>query len=805
MTAGLPPARLWKRQSMRPCSRRLHPGFWRSLLARRSILAALAIIMLLPGLRPPVQAQAGLELTAVPAFEGNYLPGAWLPIQVRLKNSGAARGVAVAAAIANTSFRNTVPVDLPAGAEKQLVLYAAMEQEVRSVRVTVEADGVVLAGQELEVRPRAGERLLGLVSSDDLRLSLPRRQELSALPFTTVRLPVAEIPHSAAGLSSLSLLLLADAPTEELSVAQRQALLGWVSAGGHLVLGGGPTAARTLAGLPPQLQPATLGASAQVPDASLAALAGAPGPGALPGVVLTPAPDARAALERDPPAWVQRPLGVGMVTQLAFDPGAPALAGWEAAPRFWDQLLRSPYLASSPSGLLPGVDPFQEGILAGALSATPTVNLPPDGFIFGILAIYTVLIGPGLALLLRRFDAQALMWLAAPALALVTGAVVFGLAFALRADQRVVHQLSLIEVIGDDQARARTLTGVVTPRAQVFEAALEAGGLARPVRSTTGQYGGVIGVSGDLAQDQPTLTFETAPWQLQGLLVERQLTLPAVTARLTLQGEQLAVEVDNPGPWTLRDGVAAYGEYLTRLGDIAPGTRVTRVWPATTAPGARRGTPISYLVLRDALEAGRAPGQAPDRAVLVREALINAALTRGTASDEGPVVLAWLDRSPLPVQVAAPGAAWRETSLLVLRPGFEGSGAVTLPPGWMRPDLAANGQIACTGEQGAGIAATVEPLTVLLRLPPGMGRLRAEALTLTLDSTGRWPNAGLSTVLFDWTSRRWVEQDFDGPGDLRVAHPAAYLRDGQLLVRFYGRITEARCLYIDAKLQGVLP
>lgn len=778
---------------------------WLARSARLYLLVALAVIALLPGQAAPARAQAGLELTAVPAFEGNYLPGAWLPIQVRLKNSGPARAVVVAAAIANTSFRNTVPVDLPAGAEKQIALYAAMEQEARSLRVTVEGDGAVLAEQELEVRPRAGERLLGLVSSGDLRLSLPRRQELNALPFTVVRLSLAELPDTVAGLSSLSLLMLSDAPTEELSPAQRQALLGWVSAGGHLVLGGGPTAARTLAGLPPRLQPATLGGSVQAPDASLAALAGAPGPGTLPGVALTPAPDARAAIERDPPAWVQRPLGVGMVTQLAFDPGAPELVAWEAAPRFWDQLLRSPILASSPLGAVPGIDPFQEGILTGALSATPTVNLPPDGLIFGLLAIYAALVGPGLALLLRRFDAQALMWLAAPALALVTGLAVFGLAFALRPDQRVVHQLSLVEVIGDDQARARTVTGVLAPRQQTFAAALDAGGLARPVRPAAGQYGGVSGVSGDLAQEGATLAFDAAPWQLQGLLVERQVTLPGVTARLTLKDGQLAVEIDNPGPEVLRDAVAAYGEYLVRFGDVAPGTRAIQVWPATAAPGARRGAAISYLALRDELEAGRAPGQAPDRAVLVREALINAATTRGAASDEGPVALAWLDRSPLPVRVDAPGAAWRETTLLALRPIFEGSGAVALPPGWMRPDLAAGGQIACTGEQGAGIAVTADPFTVLLRLPPGMGRLRAEELTLTMDSAGRWPNAGLTTVLFDWTARRWVEQDFDGPGDLRVANPAAYLRDGQLLVRFYGRIAEARCLYIDATLRGVLP
>ncbi|MGB9634209.1 MAG: hypothetical protein ACPL8I_12820, partial [Chloroflexaceae bacterium] len=107
--------------------------FWRPWFTGWRVLATLAFITLLLAPRAPARAQAGLELMAVPAFEGNYLPGAWLPIQVRLKNTGAARVVDVAVAIANASFRNTASVDLPAGAEKQLVLYAAMEQEARSL------------------------------------------------------------------------------------------------------------------------------------------------------------------------------------------------------------------------------------------------------------------------------------------------------------------------------------------------------------------------------------------------------------------------------------------------------------------------------------------------------------------------------------------------------------------------------------------------------------------------------------------------------------------------------------------------
>lgn len=750
-------------------------------------------------------AQSGLEVTVTPAFEGNYRPGAWLPIYVRLKNDAVPRAVNVVAQLPGASFRHVYPVELPAGAEKQITLYSAMEQEAWSVRLTVEAEGTVLAAQETPVRPRVGERLLGVVSDGDLRLSLPRRQDLDRDPFTVVRLSVSDLPDRAAGLSSLGFLLLADAPTAELSPAQRHALLGWVHAGGRLIIGGGPMAARTLAGLPTPLRPATLGEAIQVPDQALASVADAPGPGALPGLRLRPAPTAHATPAHDPPAWVQQPVGVGMVTQLAFDPGAAALVDWDGAPRFWDRMLRSSITINLPLGPQPGVDRSQESILAGALTATPTINLPPTGVIFAIIALYAILVGPGLALALRRFDAQVWMWIAVPALALLTSAVVFPLALVLRADQRIIHQISLVEGIGEGQARVRTLTGVRTPQAQVFVAERDPAALARPVQTATGLYGGVEGARGDLAQESATLHFAVDPWRMQGVLVERQIELAGIDARITIQNERPVVVVENQSALSLLDAVAAYGEYVVRLGRLDPGARAIQPWPDIFPAGVRRGDALSYLALREELEAGRAPGQAPDRAVLVREALISAALNRGTVSDEGPVVLAWLERSPLPVAVQAPGVARRETTLLVLRPVFSGSGVVSIPEGWLRPAFDADGQTPCFGSQGRGVTVSRDPSTLVLRLPPGMGSFRADALTLSFDSTGRWPNVGVRTMLYNWEQRRWVEQDFDGPGTLRVANPAPYLRDGQLMVRFYGRIAEARCVYADATLHGVMP
>ncbi|MFV9506366.1 MAG: DUF4350 domain-containing protein [Oscillochloridaceae bacterium umkhey_bin13] len=769
------------------------------------IMTVMLALVLTLALVVPVQAQSAVTISAQPAFEGNYLPGTWLPITVRVRNDGPDQNALLAASLPGAAFRNVQLLDLPGGAEKEVTIYAAMEGNARSVSLSLEAGSVILASQELEVRPRADERIFALLAGRELRLNLPRRQDLAGSPITDVVVDRADLPSRAAGLSSLALIMLYDLPTNQLSPAQAEALLGWVMAGGHLFIAGGNDLSATLASLPEQLVAASVAGSGQINAQPLADLAGEPGPDLLPGAILRPGPDARSFGTRDQPAWVQLAVGRGAVTVLAFDPATPAFANWPAAPLFWNAILRSPLVTNTPFGSHPGTDLIQENILAGALSALPTINLPPADLIFGLLAIYAIVVGPGVALLLRRRDRQAMAWLVVPGVALGVGAVVFGLALSLRADQRVVSQLSLVEALEGDQVRVRTLLGGLVPQEQILPTEGSATMLSRPVRGVSGQYGAVGSLGGDLVQDHPNLNLAFEAWRLQGVLAEQQQAWPGVTAAILTGPEGLQIELRNASDQTLREVVAVYGERIVVLGDLAPGTQRVEAWPAMPVGGVRRSGPLSYLVLRDQIEAARVPGQAPQRSDIAREALINAALTRGSAQDEGPVVLAWLDQPPLSLELREPGPARQATTLLVLRPKVTGQGLVVLPIGWLRPDLYADGRLPCFGGEGAGFAPNVLPLTIPMRLPPGMGGLEAEALVLTFDSAERWPNAGITTELYDWSRGVWVEQDFDGPGDLRVRDPAAYMQGGRLLVRFDGPLGSTRCIYASAAVRGTLP
>ncbi len=767
-------------------------------------LSALLLIVLLLILSLPAQAQSDVEISATPAFAGNYRPGTWLPITVTLNNPGPALDLILTAAQPNATFQHTLNVDLPAGARKQERIYVAMAQPSNRIRLTVEQNGAVLAVRELEVRPRPDERLLALLSASPIDLRLPRRQDLARLPFVDLPLAPADLPERSAGLASLLLVMIGDLPAETLSPAQQQALLGWVHNGGHLIIGGGPAAATTLANLPPALHPATVGVTTRLDVAALADYLAAVPPAALPGVRLQPRPAARSFGPAAAPLWVEYDVGQGRVTQLAFAPGGTAMREWSAAPLFWDRLLQPVRLIPSAFGPGPSVDVQQEAAITAALGYLPTQNLPPSNVLFGLLALYTIVIGPGLALLLRSFDRQALGWLLLPLLALLASGAAFALAFSLRTDQRLVSEISLVERIADDQVRVRSFSAMLAPQSITTTVTTVPDALTRPIRAVSGSFGPIDGVQGNLLQQQQQLVAPFDAWSLQGLYAEAQQSLPPIEARIELTDAGIGAWVRNTGDQPLYDVVLAYGTQFVRLGDILPAAEARADWPSGE-PGPP-GATLGNLVFQQELAAGRAPGGLPDRGAVQRELLLNALVARAAgATAAGPFLFAWLDESPLPLTIVADAAARRSTNLLVDQPDIVASGTVELPTGWLRLDPAADNRAICFGSAGQGIVAQPAPVTATLRLPPDLADLRADTLTLDLSSERRWPNSGIATEIYDWQRRQWVDLDYDGPGEIRVDDAAAYLERGTLRLRISGPIEPAGCLFMRADLRATAP
>ncbi|NTW03859.1 MAG: hypothetical protein HGA19_21725, partial [Oscillochloris sp.] len=574
---------------------------------------------------------------------------------------------------------------------------------------------------------------------------------------------------------------------------------------GHLIISGGPNARSINEWLPVALQAATVGESQQIDDRALADLIEAAGPGKLAAAQLTPLPGGITAGPAEAPAWVSRSFGKGKVTQLAFDPGLPMLQSWAKAPDFWNAFLQPALQVSTSFGYQTNADIIQEQFLASALTALPTVNQPPVDLFFLILIIYTILIGPVLALGLRRIDRQSWSWLIVPVVAIGSGSLLLTIAINLQADSRMITQINLIEYLGNDQARARAYVGILAPQQQTLTVNLPTEALTRPVISIKGLFSEIRGISGPIGQEQERLPINVDAWTLEGFVAEHQITLPGIDSKIVVNDQGALVELQNGTEQKLIDVVAVYGEQVVWLGDILPGEKVNGHWPPTLnlAPP---GTMLSSIIFSDALNEAQLPGQATERRLKARISMIDAAVVHtATDTDPGPMILAWMESSPLNVDVEVPSAARQNLTLLVIHPHITGSGTIALPQDWLRVDSTNEQQAACFSSEGTGVAASPDPVTIMLHVPADLAPLRASKLTLNINSSDTWPNAGVITELYSWKNADWVEQQFDGPGDLNIVNPAEYLFQGRVLLRLSGAIPRAKCLYIHTRLQGSLP
>jgi hypothetical protein len=757
---------------------------------------------------------AALLLTVTPAFEGNYAPGAWLSLEVTLQNDGpafeallAATPVSPGATRAEPPVRYTRTVQVPAEGQLEASLYVAMEQRSDEVLVTVEDAAGMLAEQRVPVVPHADIPLIGVVADRALVLDVPGQP---------VSLTARDLPDQAPVLRNFAVLVVADVPAAGLNSAQQHALASWIWHGGHLVLGSEAAIAQTLPDVPALWHPATPGDAVTLDMLSLMDVSdpAADPPPALSGVLLNPAPGTTRVGAPDAPLWVQRSLGAGGITQLAFDPAARALVSWDGASDLWKQLLRSEVALRSTFGIERTVAHAQEKHATAVVGNLPPTNLPPIRVLWLVLLLYPLVLVPGVLLLLRRYDRLVWAWLALPGMGVLLAALIAGLAWALRSDGRAVSQITLIEQIYGDVVHMRSFVGLLAPQDDTFWLDIPEEARVRPLRSRdtlfpTSAVAQVMGVRGDVPQQGGTFPVTVTDGQLQGMTLEQTTVLAGPEAEIAVDDTGMVVHVHNPTALHVHDVVVAYGEQLVFVGDLAAGQQRTVAWPYAAdglpIPPAS-GTSLGLLLFDS--ERDGALSHLTEREQSRREVLMTAAVQRGTVlADPGPWLLAWLEEPPAQaaLSIRPAGPAMQQTTLFVGRPALSGSGHIRLPPGWLRTDVAGSGQVVCFDGALPGVPSRNPPVVISMRLPAELAALRATMLRLELDSERRWPTTGVVSELYNWQQMRWDAFAYDGPGVVDIPNPAPYVQNGELRLRLGGSIDEARCVVAQAMIGGQIP
>lgn len=536
----------------------------RLLLALVVTLAALAPVAARAQDRPPVT----LEVLGGYDGDGQYRVGSWFPLTVEASNDGAdVRGTLELRFPGDSDGSFRYELDLPRGARKRITLPVVTSESHGSAILSLNADGAELARRTLRLDPISSEQLaVGVLSSDANLLNSLRAIQLPNGRSTAVaHLDPARLPDDAALLAGLDTIFLHDVATTELSTAQREALALWTRLGGELIVGGGPSAERSVPGLA-DLLPVEVGAlRPNVAANSLAALAGgqsAPPPPALTASTVTLRPGAE---DLDGTGLLTaRDEGAGRVIYAAFD--LAALRAWAGEAGLWQNVLRPENRAL----LGPSFRLRSENLLRDALQLS-ALRLPSTAVLLLLMLLYIVVVGPLNFWALRRAGRVELAWVTTPLIVALFLGTAYGASFVLRGTNAQISQLTIVQGFeGAQQGQATSFLGVFSPQRRSYNLSFSPTTLVTP-----GTFEGFAFRPTPVTSDGATTSVRDLlidVSSLRTLMVEHgSAVAPAVESDMGVEQGQVRGQI------TLRSGPALENVQIVRgaasqdLGALRPG------------------------------------------------------------------------------------------------------------------------------------------------------------------------------------------------------------------------------------------
>ncbi len=725
--------------------------------------------------------QPNISLKLSTPFGGQYVVGAWLPLKVTLSNQGAATTVTIIGTPADASAHFTRTIDLPSRAEKTVWLYIFLAQPTSSVIITVIANESVLLRQEVPLLVRPVERMRAVLGASPVASDL----------FAAGSLQPTDVPDHSLGLSNLSVLAFFEL-SNPLSPEQQSALLEWVYGGGHVIIGGGPSAVSLQSFLPPDLQAAQIVGVTTLDRQPLRERGGAEMIDPLIGVKLQPRDGAYAVGDPGSPPWVEYPFGRGRVTQLAFEP--KALQDWEGQERFWSTLAQPVVLFATGIGQSSQIASRQIETLTPVLSQLPPIDTPTVAQGYIALTGYALLVIPAVVgwwwWRRRIVPVMTLIYIAT----ISTGG---GLWWATTnaAPTHTALRLTLIEPINQTQARAQTALTVLSamPRREVVSFNYPV--VTQPLPINTDSDTG-----GPFPQATKTVTLTLTPWVRQGILATMELPAPQIRATLVIDQEQLRVDVQNDSPFTLRDVFVSYADQMIFFGNLRPGVRSTARWPVIFATSAYPET-LGTQIVNDLRENGLIIGRDIERRAAILTTFIDAAIaTLPDQFEPGPFLVAWLDQDP--TDSASTFIGQRET-LLVMRLRITGQGRLILPMGWLRIDTSSQDTLVCPNSKGVQLSGSTAEIR--LRLPADLVSFQADTILMQLQTTNQVTGRDLMVSAYNWQTANWDEITLTDPSNFSIPAAARFLRNGELRLRFSGTLDQIGCIVVVSGARGVVP
>lgn len=586
------------------------PDRWRKSASVACLFLALAL--------SPDRLGAALQFDVFVGYGNDYFvrEANWFPVTCEIHNDGPAFTGVIELTTARSGRENVrkIVVELPTNTRKRIVIpvfgsggsNGAWDAQLRDEKNKVVAESLgIRAGADMAWNAR----LMGALSRTHQgtpRLPAVPRNVLSVQPRAArFRAPV--FPDNALALEGLDTFYLNSELALDLKIEQQQALLAWLHAGGHLIVG--VESATDVNGTPwlNALMPCDVsgGATVAATDAFHAWLTrgadrGAPAPAWR--HAKTPADDPYVKLKADPnfigqefrivecapreasvdlalggkPLILSASRGRGTVTALAFSPEKAPFPAWNNLDWFWAHMMKlSPEVFDDTSQIYYASQSI-DGVFGGMIDSKQVRKLPVSWLLL-LLVVYLLVIGPIDQWWLKKINRQMLTWITFPCYVVLFSVLIYWIGFMLRAGESEWNELHVVDVHqrgGKAELRGRTYASIYSPSNAKYKLA----GL-QPVAALRGEFvgsriGGQDTSRSSIVQKGNSYDAEVyVPVWTSQLFVNdwwepAALPLKAVVKQ---EGANITGNVANLLPRALSDVRVVFNDRIYTVGDVGAG------------------------------------------------------------------------------------------------------------------------------------------------------------------------------------------------------------------------------------------
>lgn len=563
------------------------------------------------------KAAAALQFDVFLGYDGNVREASWFPVVCELRNEGPPiSGFIEISGGGQKAQTQVTPIELPTGTRKRITIpvFAYSRYGARwDVKLLNDRRKVIEAKTALTpTRQLAWDAtLLGSLSrtasgAPSFRPIL--RQQSDAQPVTA-RLQPDVFPDNPLVLEGLDAIYLSSEIASRLSSPQVNALLGWMNAGGNLIVAVEQISDINALGWLRTAMPVELKDAGNLADHSqlhdwlrtgafrssdgfhVPVRSGKGGNFLQPFADLQP--DSKFELAdlavvncsvRDGQVLLasgNKPLivtvnrGKGRVTALLFSPEREPFKSWKHLTTFWAALGEvAPELYTS-TDYYPGYGKNADAIF-GAMVDSRQVHKLPKGWLFALLVVYLIVIGPLDQWWLKRIRKPMLTWITFPCYVVLFSALIYLIGYKLRAGESEYNEVHVVDVLANGERtelRGRTYASIYAPANATYAmqqaekpAALRGECLGSGGGMATEEF--VSQLNGDAFKSEVFVPV----WTSQLFISDWWKSAPApVTLEVKTTAQGWEISARNIGREAVPHALVVIGDRAVPLGDLPPG------------------------------------------------------------------------------------------------------------------------------------------------------------------------------------------------------------------------------------------